>query len=119
MCGGSLSITNKPWGYEKIIAHTKNYVVKVMMINPGQRMSLQYHKEKEETIFVHSEGPLVLWTSEDDNDFKIIKKGDWFHVKPDTVHRFGATEKDHCILVECSTTELEDVVRLADDYSRN
>ena len=63
------TIVKKPWGHEEILAHTPSYVVKKMVINPGQRMSLQYHEVKEETIFVHSPGPLVIWTSEDDKNF--------------------------------------------------
>jgi mannose-6-phosphate isomerase len=108
----------KPWGHEIILAHTNSYVMKKMLINPGQRMSLQYHEKKEETIYVHSSGPLVLWTTDDDSDFKILQCGESVHIKPGDVHRFGATENDSCILIECSTTELDDVVRLRDDYER-
>lgn len=108
----------KPWGRELIISKTENYVMKVLEIDPGKRMSLQYHKEKEETIFVISENPMVLWTSDNDDDFRIIKKGEFFHVFPGDIHRFGATDKHSCTIVECSTTELEDIVRIKDDYGR-
>ena len=107
----------KPWGYEEIWAQTKSYVGKKMLIRSGQRMSLQYHEVKEETIYVLS-GFLILWQSEDNKDFKILKPGDTFHVKPGEVHRFGADCTEDVILIEVSTPELDDVIRLADDYER-
>ena len=107
----------KPWGSEEIIAHTQNYVMKKMLINPGQRMSLQYHEKKEETIFV-VQGTLLVWTDSESEPIK-INPGQTYHVKPKSVHRFGATKNYSVTLIECSTTELDDVVRLEDDYSRN
>ena len=106
----------KPWGYEEILAHTQVYVMKRMYINQGHRMSLQYHQEKEETIYV-VEGVLLVWESEHSIP-KRFHKGEIFHVYPGQVHRFGASNTMGCILIECSTTQLDDIVRLADDYKR-
>ena len=107
----------KPWGSEEILAHTNQYVMKKMYIKPGHRMSLQYHQKKEETIFV-VEGTLVIWNSSDSEPFR-VDPGGIYHVPPTTVHRFGAGADFGVTLIECSTTELDDVVRLEDDYSRS
>ena len=113
---------NKPWGYEEIWAETDKYVAKRLVINPGHRLSLQYHEKKDETIRVIS-GVLDLWEN-DTVTKQIVKRtlypGSTFHVFPGIVHRFGCDEKNEwpCILAEVSTPELDDVVRLEDDYDR-
>ena len=108
--------TDKPWGYEVLWAQTDNYVAKLMHINPSQRMSLQFHQKKEETIYV-MRGFLAVWESDDDNDYKLYSPGTVYHVKPGMIHRFGAKENP-VLLMEVSTNHLEDVVRITDDYSR-
>ncbi len=108
---------DKPWGQEEILAHTDNYVMKRITITSGHRMSLQYHEQKEETIYVAS-GILIIWKSEDFYDHVTLCPGSVYHVKPGEVHRFGAPEAADTVIIECSTTELSDVVRLADDYNR-
>jgi len=107
----------KPWGYEEIWAVTGKYVGKRLIILPGHRLSLQYHEKKEETIYV-MEGRLRVWESEDDSNFKDLGMGSVYHVKPKQVHRFGSPNGVLTSLIEVSTPELEDVVRLADDYKR-
>lgn len=107
---------DKPWGYEKIWAETSHYVGKFMYIKPGHRMSLQYHEIKEETIYVN-EGKLRIWHSDNDQDYTDMLPGEVYHVTPKTIHRFGATNTE-VLLTEISTPELNDVVRLADDYKR-
>lgn len=106
----------KPWGHEDIWAETEKYVGKIMKINAGHRMSLQYHDLKEETVYVN-EGTLRIWHSDNESDFTDIVAGQIYHVPPKTVHRFGATSAP-VLLTEISTPELDDVVRLADDYKR-
>ena len=91
--------------------------MKRITIRAGQRLSLQYHQKKEETVYVIS-GILLNWQSDDDNDFIVINEGETFHCEPKTIHRFGADDAQDVILIECSTIELDDVVRLADDYGR-
>ena len=91
--------------------------MKRITIRAGQRLSLQYHQQKEETVYVIS-GILLNWQSDDDRDFIIINQGETFHCEPKTIHRFGADATQDVILIECSTIELDDVVRLADDYGR-
>ena len=110
-----MKLTMKPWGHEELLALTDSYAMKRMVINPNSRMSLQYHEKKEETIYVVS-GCLSIWESEGGMT-KELFPGDVYHVKPAQIHRFGATDSQ-VVLIECSTTELEDVVRLEDDYQR-
>jgi quercetin dioxygenase-like cupin family protein len=111
-------IIDKPWGHEKIWAKTDKYVGKVLTIDPGEKLSRQYHENKDETIYV-LDGVLVLELGQDDEIIKMVmKKGASFHIKPGTVHRFAAPS-DGCELMEVSTPELDDVVRLEDAYGRS
>ena len=111
----------KPWGKEVIWAETKDYVGKLLYINEGHKLSLQYHEQKEETILVVS-GQLELFVS--GNERKGMQtlnlgEGDTFHVTPNTIHRFAATLGTNVVLAEVSTNYLDDVVRLEDDYDRS
>ena len=109
----------KPWGYEDIFAHTGYYVGKILFIEKGHRLSRQYHEIKDETIYVMS-GALELQIGRQDalncTTLK-LSEGDSYHVTPGTVHRFCASYGD-VKLMEVSTPELDDVVRLEDDYGR-
>lgn len=107
-------ITTKPWGFESLIINSPRYAVKKIHIEPGHRLSLQYHNEKEETVYV-LEG--TLWVSDGNNEVE-LEVGEYYHVPPKQVHRFGCVGTVPCVLLECSTPELDDVVRLADDYAR-
>ena len=110
-----MKIIEKPWGFELIWASTADYVGKLLHINPKQRLSLQYHEIKEETVYVLS-GTLLNYTDESSPPMQ-IPTGQSFHVSPHQVHRFGAGKE--CVeLMEVSTPHLEDVVRIADDYKR-
>jgi len=108
--------TDKPRGYEVLWAQTNDYVAKIMHISPKQRMSLQFHQKKEETIYVMS-GMLSVWECEDDEAFEEYGPGTVYHVAPRMIHRFGAGENP-VMLMEVSTNHLNDVVRIKDDYSR-
>jgi mannose-6-phosphate isomerase-like protein (cupin superfamily) len=109
----------KPWGYEIWWARTDRYVGKILHINKGASLSLQYHEVKEETILVQS-GHMLVETKGKDEPGELrrieMKPGDVFHVTPGTLHRM--TGIDDCDLVEVSTPELHDVVRLEDRYGR-
>lgn len=110
----------KPWGLELIWALTDKYVGKILHINEGHKLSLQYHRIKEETIYV-LEGTLELILEEGsrrENESLILQVGDTYHIKPLTIHRFAATQGTDVKLMEVSTTELNDIVRIEDDYSR-
>ena len=119
MTGVNMKKIDKPWGHEKIWAETKKYAAKFLNINPGHRLSLQYHEKKEETIFVLS-GTLLIWECESDNKYLVLGPGTAYHVEPKKIHRFGspAEQIEPTVLIEVSTNDLDDVVRLADDYER-
>jgi mannose-6-phosphate isomerase len=116
----TVHITEKPWGHEELWAHTSRYVGKILCIKAGHRLSRQYHKVKEETIMV-LEGALLLEAGPSEVGGTIetyhLTPGAVFHVKPRTIHRFCAGDEE-VRLVEVSTTEVEDIVRLEDDYRR-
>jgi len=102
----------KPWGYEDRWAIADDYVGKLLYIRKGHRLSLQYHEVKDETIMVLG-GKMKLKL----NDAELIMApGQVQKIAPTDIHRMEATED--CIVLEVSTTELEDVVRIADDYKR-
>ena len=104
----------KPWGHEIIWAETANYVGKLLHINAGHRLSLQFHRVKEETVYVVSG---TLYVYDGDGGITKLNPGQSFHVNPLQVHRFGANESAVEIM-EVSTPHLDDVVRLEDDYQR-
>lgn len=108
----------KPWGYELIFAHTDRYVGKLLHIEPGQALSLQYHHRKDETFFV-AKGEIELQVEEDGELIKQpLRQGESYHVTPGTRHRMVASDRG-CELFEVSTPELDDVVRLEDRYGRS
>lgn len=112
-----MRIVTKPWGHEEIWAETPKYVGKYLHIEPGHRLSRQYHEKKEETIRVLS-GKLLLEVGTGDNLMTLtLSPGEIYHVTPLTVHRFCAGD-ERVVLVEVSTPELDDVIRLSDDYLR-
>ncbi len=107
----------KRWGYELIFAHTDRYAGKILHVNAGEALSLQYHEEKEETLYL-LKGEYLLTLEQDGEltDFQ-VREGDVFHIRPGTRHRMvGGPEG--CDIVEVSTPELQDVVRLEDRYGR-
>jgi mannose-6-phosphate isomerase-like protein (cupin superfamily) len=111
-----MRIVEKPWGYEEIWAETSRYVGKLLHINKGHRLSRQYHEKKEETIRV-TQGDLTIEVGSGPVSVYQYGIGSTFHVDPGTVHRFCAYKND-VEIIEVSTPELDDVVRLDDDYSR-
>jgi mannose-6-phosphate isomerase len=106
----------KPWGHELIWAHTERYVGKLLHIKKGHQLSLQYHNKKDETVLVQS-GEMIFQVDEGQGLVdKTMKAGDSYHIKPLTKHRMVAvTDVD---VLEVSTPELDDVVRLEDAYGR-
>ena len=109
----------KPWGHEIWWARTDRYVGKILHVKKGECLSLQYHNVKDETIMLQS-GRLLFETrpAGQEGDLQPIemKPGDVFHITPGTLHRMTGLED--CDILEVSTPELEDVVRLEDRYGR-
>jgi mannose-6-phosphate isomerase len=108
---------DKPWGFELIFAHTEKYAGKVLSIRKGERLSLQYHKNKDESIYVYKGRVLIQLGGADGQMIsKMLGTGDCVRIEPLTRHRIEAISNS--ILLEVSTPELEDVRRLEDDYGR-
>jgi quercetin dioxygenase-like cupin family protein len=107
---------DKPWGYEIIWAETGRYVGKILHIDAGQKLSRQYHNEKDETFLVQK-GTMDLELGQGSSiETNRMNAGDAYHCAPKTVHRMVAvTDVD---VIEVSTPELGDVVRLEDAYGR-
>ncbi len=106
----------KPWGHELIWAQTEHYVGKILHVEAGQQLSLQYHREKDETIHVRS-GRLLLLVDEGEGLRELrLGPGESYHLAPGVRHRLRA-ESD-CDVLEASTPHLDDVVRLEDAYGR-
>ena len=106
----------KPWRYEIHWAKTDRYVGKVIHVNAGHALSLQYHNIKDETILLYS-GRLLFEIQEGESLVKReMKPGERVHITPKTIHRMTAIEDSD--IFEVSTPELHDVVRLEDRYGR-
>jgi mannose-6-phosphate isomerase-like protein (cupin superfamily) len=107
---------DKPWGYELIWAHTERYVGKLLHIDRGHKLSRQYHRTKDETFFVqHGEMQLEVGEGPAPRVLR-LGAGESFHCPPGTVHRMVAVSDVD--VIEVSTPELDDVVRLEDAYGR-
>jgi mannose-6-phosphate isomerase-like protein (cupin superfamily) len=110
-------IVAKPWGSERIFAANRRYAGKLISIRNGETLSFQYHQQKEETIHVLA-GTLGMETeSGGERVLLSLEPGETFHVTPGTRHRMFASAGD-VLIVEVSSPELDDVVRLEDRYGR-
>ena len=106
----------KPWGYELIWGHTERYVGKVLHVNEGESLSLQYHEMKDETLFVVRGRVSLELRSGEESSVVILEVGQALHIPPGLIHRIVGLEDTD--IVEVSTPELDDVVRLEDRYGR-
>lgn len=107
----------KPWGHETIWAVTDRYVGKILHINAGHELSVQYHNVKDETVYLLS-GQIAYRVRSDADLLEDVnlKQGESFRITPGTVHQMVALTD--CDVLEVSTPELDDVVRLSDRYGR-
>ncbi len=117
---GRATVTHvpKPWGHETIWAHSERYVGKILHINAGYELSVQYHNRKDETIYLLS-GEIVYRVQREGDDVLDdvkLKVGESFRITPGTIHQMIATTD--CDVLEVSTPEIDDVVRLSDKYGR-
>lgn len=108
---------NKPWGYEVVYGLTARYCGKILFMRKGEQLSLQFHRTKDEVIYVH-EGLIELEIGEPGTApmREVVGPGNGFHLTPGRVHRWLALEDS--VILEVSTPELDDVVRLEDRYGR-
>jgi mannose-6-phosphate isomerase len=109
--------TAKPWGHELLWAQGSHYAAKILHIEAGHRLSLQYHEVKEETLLLLS-GRLTLELEGSNGRmaYHEARSGQVFYIPPGRKHRLAALET--CDVLEVSTPELEDLVRLQDDFGR-
>ena len=107
----------KPWGHEIIWAHTDRYAGKILHIKAGEQLSVQYHERKDETVYLLS-GELRYWVQLGEEPIRDVhlQVGDAFRITPGTVHFMEAVTD--CDVLEASTPELDDVVRIQDRYGR-
>lgn len=107
----------KPWGWELVWAEADDYVGKLLFVRAGESLSLQYHELKDESWLVQ-EGRARLELGDVGGELEAfeIAPGDAFHFRPRTVHRVTALEDT--LVIEVSTTQLDDVIRLEDRYGR-
>jgi mannose-6-phosphate isomerase len=114
----NVTIVPKPWGHETIWAHTDRYVGKVLHIKAGEALSIQYHNRKDETIHLLSGEMIYRVRAADGDDLTDVrlKAGESYRNTPGTVHQMEAVTD--CDVLEASTPDLDDVVRLSDRYGR-
>jgi mannose-6-phosphate isomerase len=117
MIQGAFKRVPKPWGYEIWWAITDKYVGKILHVNKGHSLSYQYHKVKDETIYVYS-GEIILELEEVGKARERIRllPGYARRITPLTKHRMTAVEESN--LIEVSTPEVDDLIRLEDNYGR-
>ena len=110
-------VVPKPWGHETIWASSELYVGKVLHINAGQSLSLQYHNQKDETIHL-LRGQMVYRVKDGEGPLEdvLLREGESFRNQPGTIHQMEAVTD--CDVLEVSTPHLDDVVRLSDRYGR-
>jgi mannose-6-phosphate isomerase-like protein (cupin superfamily) len=106
----------KPWGHELIWARTDRYVGKILHVAAGHVLSLQYHERKDESIYVLS-GEIILRLQRGETLIeRRLGQGEAFHIQPKLIHQFEAVVTSD--LLEASTPEIDDVIRLKDRYGR-
>jgi mannose-6-phosphate isomerase-like protein (cupin superfamily) len=117
MMDSEIRKVDKPWGYELIFAHTDRYAGKILHVDPGQALSLQYHEHKDETLYLHSGEFELVIEQGDEIITRMVHPGEAIHIPPNTRHRM-TSGPEGCDIIEVSTPELDDVVRLEDRYGR-
>lgn len=113
-----LKVYERPWGSETWITSTAYYIVRKLLIRKGQAVSLQYHKEKVETLYIlrGSAEYTLQRAGESEPIVRIVKAGDVLEHRPYDIHRQRALEDFE--FIEVSTIQLDDIVRIQDDYGR-
>lgn len=112
-------IIEKPWGYEEILEKNDKYVVKILHLNKGKRLSLQYHEVKTETLFLKDgRGMIEIHPNGLKKTLILLQPLQSVHIPAGQVHRMASFDTDDFELLEVSTPELDDVIRIEDDYGR-
>lgn len=112
-----MNIIEKPWGSEELLEHNDRYVLKRLVMKAGHRCSLQYHEKKRETIYVLSGKLRILYGDDKDHlESRVFESNESITIPTGMIHRMEGVEDS--IYLEASTPELEDVIRISDDYKR-
>ena len=110
-------IIPKPWGQEEVIEINDKYMVKKLTMHAGHRCSLQYHNQKRETIYVLSGRLKIIYGAKGESlTERIFNPGEFITLATGVIHRMEGV--DDSVYLESSTPEMDDVVRLKDDYAR-
>ena len=109
---------DKPWGWELVWAETEQYVAKVLFVKAGESLSLQFHRVKDESWYVYSGRAKLELGDAGEAALKeeVVTAPAFFRFRPGTVHRVSAIEDT--TIIEVSTPQLDDIVRLEDNYGR-
>lgn len=112
-----MRVIEKPWGKEEVLEINDRYLMKKLTMHKGHRCSLQYHNVKKETIYVLSGRlKIIAGPTKDALEEKIYQAHESITIAPKVVHRMEAVEDS--VYLEASTPEMDDVVRVSDDYQR-
>lgn len=112
------NVTEKPWGHEVLLVKNDLYVVKQLFVKANSRLSLQVHEEKCEHVTLVS-GEAFIYV-EDNNglaEFQLTPM-EPVHIPPGVAHRIMSSSRSDAVLVEVSTPQLDDIIRIDDDYGR-
>ncbi len=113
-----IKIIKKPWGEEIWFAQNEHYAGKILKVTKGHRISLQYHEKKQETQYLYKGSVKMIFGDDVENlQERVLKVGEKFDINPPMIHRVHALEDSE--IFEVSTPELDDVVKLQDDYGRS
>ena len=113
-----MKIVQKPWGTEEWIGSNEHYVFRILNIRKGERVSLHYHERKIETLYIDKGSAIyTLIRPGEEKQERIIKAGDIIEPKPFEIHREEALEDLR--IFEVSTPDMEDIIRVEDDYGRS
>lgn len=107
----------KPWGHELIWARTDRYVGKILHVKAGHALSCQYHRKKDETMYLLRGAMILRLGTEGRLEERVFRAGDSVHIPAGMVHQVEAVEDSD--ILEASTPELDDLVRLTDRYGRD
>jgi len=114
-----MKLVDKPWGRERIMEVNDKYAFKILEVDAGHRLSLQYHNDKLETMYcLYGCGTLFLSADGFDREMTLLP-GRFITITPGTIHRLEASATSPVVVMEASSPELDVVVRLDDDYKRN
>lgn len=114
-----MEIIEKPWGREKILELNDKYCLKILEVDAGKSLSLQFHKLKKETMYcIYGFGELLAYKIDGEKRSICMMPGRFFTIEPGVIHRLIAGKNSVLSVIEASSPEVSDIVRIEDDYGR-